>query len=354
MSQISSAPLLPVSRFDARSLPVDEGFQVWRESIGVMFDVELDRRRQASAFDARVTAFGMDSLMLVRCSSLRQSFERSPLKVSRDGLDHYLIQIFTKGSCEASRGKRDVTARPGDIWIIDLASDFASRTTDFENLTLVVPRNLIHGNLLRPDHQQKRVIPGDQPLARVFKQMMFGFFETAPDMTIKDSLLMVAPIQRMAEGLLNSGEAGTLPDMDRSAVDYAILLSIKRFIEQGLSDSSLRAEVICSHFGMSRSKLYRLFEPLGGVADYIRGRRLRRSARDLLDPAQSKRRIYEIAHTWGFGRQGDYGRAFRRQYGISPREARAAGMLTVGGLGAVRGPFGDRDYESWLHDLTRV
>ncbi|WP_413208249.1 helix-turn-helix domain-containing protein [Rhodospirillum sp. A1_3_36] len=353
MSHDAPATLLPVSRFSTGSLPSEDGFQAWRESIGVLFDVERDSSRLKAPFNARLTTYGMDNMMLAHCASQAQVFRRSPLKVSTDGLDHYLIQIFTQGSCESTRGRRTVTARPGDIWILDLASGFTALNGDFEHLTLVVPRGLIEGNLLRPDDQQQRVVPGDQPLARLFKQLMFGFFETAPDMTLKDGLLMVAPMQRMAEGLLNSRDAGTLPDIDRGAVDFALVTAVKRFIEENLGDPTLKPEAICAHFGMSRSNLYRLFEPIGGVAAYVRTRRLRRGARDLLDPSQSGRLIYEIAYAWGFTREGDFARAFRRQYGVSPRDARVAGLLSVGRPGSVRGPFGDRDYESWLHDLTR-
>lgn len=354
MTETVNASLLPVSRFDTSALSQGERFQAWRESIGVIFEVGLDKAQPEAPFDASVTTYMVDSLLVARCASRKQSFERSPLKVSRDGLDHYLIQIFVRGQCESPKGHQDMMARAGDIWVNDLAQNYSSHTNDFENISLVVPRSLVSANLARPDQQHQRVIPGDQPLARLFKQMVLGVFENAPSMTVKDGLLVSAPMLRMVEGLLNSREGGIPTDLDGGAVDHSMLAAVKRFIEANLTDPALRSEFIISHMGISRSSLYRLFEPVGGVASYIRARRLRSSVRDLMDPAMARRRIYEIAYDWGFTRESDYARAFRRHYGLTPREARTAGMLSVQSGESFRGLFGDRDYEGWVRDLVKV
>lgn len=353
MNSAATTGRLPASHFDTAAVPAPERFQVWRESMGVLFDVHQDTRRTERLFDSRLTGYRLDSLMLARCASGLQAFERPSLKIAGDGLDHYLIQIFLRGQCTSARGRNETVVRAGDIWVIDLAADYTAHTSDFENLTLVVPRSLMSGNLLRPDDQHRRLIPGDQPLAYLFKQMIFGFFDTAPDMTLGDGLLSVSPMLRMAEALLGSGEGGNRADVDGNTLDQALLVGIKRYIDDNLRNPGLRPEIIATSLGISRSRLYRLFEPLGGVAAYIRSRRLRGSAHDLLDPAQANRRIYEIAFDWGFEREGDYSRAFRRQYGISPRDARVVGGLCALHEGSLRGPFGDRTYESWLLDLAK-
>ncbi len=291
--------------------------------------------------------------MLAGCNSKKQSFGRSALKVSRDGLDHYMIQLYVRGLGISPKGRNEVTVRAGDILVSDLAQDTVIQTSDFENLSLVVPRALISGNLAKPDHQHQRVIPGDQPVAQLFKQMILVVFRNAPKMTIKDGMLSTSPLLRMTEGLLNSGDGVSVPEVDGSAVDQALLVGVKRFIEDHLADPALRPETIVARVGISRSSLYRLFEPLGGVASYIRTRRLRRSVRDLLDPGMERRRIYEIAYAWGFQRESDYARVFRREFGLTPREARTAGVLSAQGGKTFRGPFGDRNYEYWLRDLSR-
>ncbi|MGT2486123.1 helix-turn-helix domain-containing protein [Methylobacterium oryzae CBMB20] len=75
--------------------------------------------------------------------------------------------------------------------------------------------------------------------------------------------------------------------------------------------------------GMSRSQLYRLFEPEGGVARYLARQRLA-AVRAALDNPLEPRSIGEIGETYGFGSSAQLSRAFRDAYGLSPRDYRAA------------------------------
>jgi AraC-like DNA-binding protein len=75
-------------------------------------------------------------------------------------------------------------------------------------------------------------------------------------------------------------------------------------------------------FGLSRASLYRLFEPVGGVASYIRTRRLARARQELTTPGLEDRRIGPIAYRAGFQSIPAFNRAFRAAYGQTPRGTR--------------------------------
>lgn len=115
----------------------------------------------------------------------------------------------------------------------------------------------------------------------------------------------------------------------------AVLLAIRRHIETHLGAANLSAEAIAVQFGLSRSALYRLFEPLGGVADYVRKRRLTRAYADLARTATSKvrRRITDIGNDCGFESGAVFSRAFRREFGFAPREMQFAAGQPVPMLG---------------------
>jgi AraC-like DNA-binding protein len=79
---------------------------------------------------------------------------------------------------------------------------------------------------------------------------------------------------------------------------------------------------------MSRSQLYRLLEGEGGVIRYIHGHRLRAIHAALSNPADD-RSIAAIAETCGFYEPSTFSRTFRREFGVTPSEVRAASRCGV-------------------------
>ena len=94
---------------------------------------------------------------------------------------------------------------------------------------------------------------------------------------------------------------------------------------------TLTPKRLCRLIGMSRSQLYRLFEPMGGVARYIQAERLREAHRALADP-DNARDIHEIAEDLGFFDASAFSRTFRREYGCKPSDVRAAALSGAGNI----------------------
>ena len=65
------------------------------------------------------------------------------------------------------------------------------------------------------------------------------------------------------------------------------------------------------------------------VALYIKGLRLDRARRDLLDPRLAGRPISAIAYACGFGDLSGFNRAFKQAYAVSPNELRNASAGTM-------------------------
>ena len=79
--------------------------------------------------------------------------------------------------------------------------------------------------------------------------------------------------------------------------------------------------MLCRLVGMSRSNLYRLLEPQGGVTSYIQHHRLMEARRRLSDSGNAQP-VAVIAHDLCFADLSTFSRAFRASFGISPREMR--------------------------------
>ena len=332
----------------SRGLAPGARFEAWQAHIGPFFDVDRPEGPALDRFGAQLEVGLLGDVMTGRCQASAQGFERSELKVARDAHDHLMIQVFRSGGTRARVGGRELSAGPGDIWVIDMLEPMASETSDFANVSIVAPRALVAGGLRDPDAHHLRRIGGDQPIARLFSAYLDTLVGALGELSAAEATQLVPATLRLTEALLNAAPGAERAGIDRREGDRALLLAGRRLIEARLADPELTPEALARALGLSRARLYRVFAPVGGVAAYIRARRLKRSLADLLDPAQAHRPIYEIAFAWRFGSESDFSRAFRRRFGLSPRDARQARLARP----AQSGEAG-LAHERWLAELSR-
>ncbi|MDO8978200.1 MAG: helix-turn-helix transcriptional regulator, partial [Afipia sp.] len=84
--------------------------------------------------------------------------------------------------------------------------------------------------------------------------------------------------------------------------------------------------MLMSRFRVSRAQHYRMFAADGGVATLVRERRLEAAYREIMRPDSASRSITEIAHDLGFSSSGQFLRAFRARFAMTPSEARETGQ----------------------------
>lgn len=337
---------LQKSVFSTAALPARDRLPAWRESIAVLFDVAPQPLKGKRRFNASLTSYLLgEQMMLSYCETHAQRFERGSLRVARDRLDHYLIQTHLSGSQVLKRGRTHTLCEAGDLMVIDLAERHSAVTSDFNNLSLVVPRHLLAPRLLEPDGQQGRVLKGSQALVRMGVNQLKTLWSLLPQLSPLESSLIMEPVLAQMASVLNGvpSEAAAGPGLSMSPLTRA-----KLGIEKSLQ-RNVPVVTLCQELNFSKATLYRLFEPHGGVRAYIQARRLRRCAEELLSPRHAQRRIYEIAYRWGFPSEAHFSRVFKQKFGISPSEAR---KLSAGNREAAsRLPSddaGDREYERWL------
>jgi len=105
----------------------------------------------------------------------------------------------------------------------------------------------------------------------------------------------------------------------------ARLAAAKSTILAMLDRPDLSAALVAARLGVSSRYLHMLFEEDGRTyGAFVKEQRLARAFRALIDPRQHGRRIIDIALETGFGDVGTFNRAFRRHFGQTPSDARAA------------------------------
>ncbi|HYG85054.1 MAG TPA: helix-turn-helix domain-containing protein [Azospirillum sp.] len=317
--------------------------------MSLIFEVEAIVRDSDQRFHGVMDTFHLGSLLLGRCASVTQRFERPPRLIGLSGLDLYLIQFTERGGSVGRMGGREMQARAGDVTIIDLAQPTSTIDSDFSTLTLCIPREMLAPLVSSPDALHGVVLPAASPTGSLLGTHIQSLYKAACSLSARDAMAVARGSAAFIAGCL--GPALDALDLVLPAMRANRLNTIKRYIEDNLANPELGAVLIAQAAGVSRPTLYRLFEPMGGVAAYVLQRRLSRAVADLMNPNE-RRRIVDIAHRWGFSSETAFSRAFRSAFGLSPRDARnARGQPRAG---QIQGADPADEFKRWFHTLAAL
>ena len=119
---------------------------------------------------------------------------------------------------------------------------------------------------------------------------------------------------------------------DEGAPAHPRLNRILDCIEAQLCDPALGIDFLLQRFHVSRPTLYRMFRPLGGVARYIRERRLHAAGARLREAPHCT--ITFLLYDLGFESERQFQRAFQTHFGMSPARWRDLCRAGHGGSAA--------------------
>jgi len=339
---------VPFDTFSTDGFADSDRFDAWRESISVIFDVFPADQPQRAPFNASLSAYLMPDLMVGRVAFDAQRFERTRRRIAADGLDHYLVQLYATGGLVGRAGGRDRMLHAGDIQILDLAQPSETFAKASETFAIVVPRRALEVALPSRGGVQTWVMRGDHGVGALLSDYITSMMTRLERMPARDSRL----VAQVTTALIASyfGVRTEVAPPVRGEIDALTLNRVKHHIEARLADDDLAPDRLCRELRISRSALYRLFEPSAGIARYIRSRRLARAFATLTNPRHAHRRIIEVALDCGFSSDAQFSRAFRSAYGMTPREARHEGDAALMRRGSDEDAVGGR-YARWIRSL---
>lgn len=339
---------IPVTYFDLSNIAAEERFQIWRESISVIFEVNLKTEEQAESFHAKISSSHLSSLLLGTCTSQQQFFNRSQRLINTDSLDHFLLQLYTQGETSGQWGKHsNFTVQAGDLFLLDLSQPIESFATDFSNITLVIPRSILQQHLPNLEKYHGCILPRANAFNQLLRTHLFSLLDVVPQLSIEEATIA-------AEGvtcLLGNYFRQLSPISDSSHLQASLRESIRYYIRQNISHPDLTPVFIAAHFKMSRSYLYKLFEPENGIRHYIQQQRLRLAFRQLRNDTQHRLRIGQLAFSLGFSSESHFCRSFQQMFGMTPSAARDCAMAFAQNSDLHSPNQWDRGYEEWVRNL---
>ncbi|WP_287310305.1 helix-turn-helix domain-containing protein [Mesorhizobium sp.] len=311
-----------------------------------LVDIRLpDGTSKDEGFSADHTAWNLGSMLLVQQYAPAHSYERSARKLRSSPIDHWIFVLPRTGRAWTEVNNRIAEGQPGKVEFRSLGHPFRGRATESESVILYMPRDLFTEAAATLDAKNNSVLLGN--FANLLIDYVNGIEARLRTLTAED---LPHVIQATRDMIL----AGLSPSRGRGVeqqMNVALMERARRSVQRNLNSPDLTPDALCRELGVSRTRLYQLFEPSGGVLHYIQKRRLLSAHAALSDPA-NRQRIIDIAETVGFSSAANFSRAFSNEFGYSPREARnVAAPARLAHAVSLAELDKNRSFEEWLKML---
>ncbi|MBV8441341.1 MAG: AraC family transcriptional regulator [Hyphomicrobiales bacterium] len=240
--------------------------------------------------------------------------------------DEVFLGVNVAGHAVIRHRSRELALTDGDgVLFSDAEAGFVSiRTRPSRFLGVRLPRRALAPLVANLDQASMWAIPGESRSLRLLVDYVGllargGDSQTpALDHAVSTHILDLLALSVGADRDL-AAEAGA------RGVRAARLQAIKADVSSRLGDPELSVLAVAARQGVTPRYVHKLFESEGSTfSEFVLARRLEFAHRLLTAPRLASRSITSIALDAGFSDLSHFNHAFRRRYGATPTETRAA------------------------------
>jgi AraC-like DNA-binding protein len=298
-----------------------ERLSFWQHAISRVF-VELDCRPVGGAPPrGRIIEHPLGPLAVSDVAASASTVVRSAESIRRSSRDHLYAVVPLASRALLEQHGRSTTLHPGDVALYDSAYPYAlAFPSDFRLIVWQLPRGLLLDRAPGLEGAAGRAVSGASGLGAAVSSFLRTVAARTPELTARDELTVTPALMDLLAGAMLAGGDPDPSSVARMHVERARVCARRR-----LGDPTLTPEELAADAGLSPRHLRRVFAAVGTTpARFLLEERLAASARELADPARGHRSITEVWLDHGFTGAAHFSRAFRRRYGVAPREYRAA------------------------------
>lgn len=306
-------------RFSTETYPPEERAAEWRDAmhrLGLPVGELSEREPPNAAVTCLTSPLGMD-FALIDADAQVISGRRTDQPAS------IWLAVLLEGEATLEGEGDQQPLSVGDIVYGPTGRTAAlSLDTRCRLMFVKAPRVALDHRILAARNLKIGRLRGSLGVARIFSGLLRSTAEALPGLTIDQ----LRPVELAVTEFL----AASLAEIAQAAADGAPgysphLHRICQSIETLLADPDLSLRRLADKNGVSPRYIQKLFAAAAETfGHYLRSRRLERARMDLASPVCARLSISEICFRWGFNESAHFSRAFRSQYGLSPREYRRA------------------------------
>lgn len=259
--------------------------------------------------------------------------KRNNREINNSQGEFYSVKYLRYGCGEFEQEGKRIKFRSGDISILDNCYPYRLEFNDsFSISSFTIPRDLLNLHLASTRPAVGGLIPAASSFSPMLRSHMKALIDLENDnnefysSTLNDTLCsLIAIALDHANRKLETNQPGANHLRYRAVTDYMKL---------NLADPDLTPARVAQACGISVRYLHKLFEPYGCTfGRWLLKQRLERCREQIADPRFADRKLSRIPYDWGFNNLSHFIRAFRQEYGLSPRDYRKRACLQPTGRG---------------------
>ena len=315
-----------VFRFSTANYAPRERSDAWREIYGRTLQKMDIEPLPAEEPRAEATLLRMPGFAMMAGRRSAAIYSRSPQFIDHDDVS---ITWARSSSYQTHQLGRTLDLVRGEAIVLtagEAGQLRVSRLDDYVNL--LVPRRCLSPLIADLDESYgRRPIPADSPALQLLTRYL-GILQEAGTFAVpelrRQAVVHIHDLIALAIGATR--DAAEIAKSRGARV--AQLCAIKEDIAARLDQPDLSVATIAARHRIKPRWAQRLFESEGTTfTEYVLALRLIRAHRLLTDPLYANQKVSTIALDVGFGDLSYFNRAFRRRYGMTPSELRAAAKL---------------------------
>lgn len=264
-----------------------------------------------------------DGLSVSLVTTSGTSADRTERLAARANADDLHLSLQRSSAGIVSQDGRAASVRPGSVTVYATDRPYYLDYSWPRQQQLIV--QVSRSSLALPQRMTEAAtarlaVPGGT--RAVAAHNLFSYVATLPDGV--GSRQVAETARDLARVMIRSSfDDGTAVPRTAGGLRHAV----QEFLRAHATDRGLDMERVARRHFVSRRRLYQVFEQAGlSPATFLRSERLRLAARTLADLRASARTVEQIGYASGFGDPSTFTRAFRRMYGCTPRDYRAAAL----------------------------
>lgn len=297
--------------------------KAWQEWFAPVLDVTplLDANEE---FLAENRVWKLGGLVMSRVSAPPVRVVRTKTHVRRSAIDHWVITYAQRGTMTVNTDIASFEVPAGVPYLWSLGEESESERSRVDRVQFFMSRDAFSDIAPMLDAARGSIL--DTQLGHLLGDYMLALERRLPALTLAELPALSNAVRSIIVAAVAPSSARLALAKDQ--IGFGRMEQVRKAVRRHLRSPVLGPASLSRLVAISRSNLYRLLEPVGGVAHYIQKQRLLEAHAQLCNLA-GDRAIFTMADELCFPDASTFSRAFRREFRHSPSEVRAAALAGI-------------------------